>query len=262
MWRVSAVRTQSRQFLSDAPSGMLPSPGGALAGRFSPHEGFPGSGKPTTRASRLWLLRLYLPFRWWKMMAYLPTALAPAVVWFLTTACTTLIIPPQDPPNPTRVYIVDVGYHAALILPDRENGIVRYVYGDWSYFALGEDDLWHGLLALLVPTQGALGRQHYSMQEPGELLASRFPGCTMFELSVSVDRVASLLEQLDARFRANIQTRLYNSDYDLEFVKDPGSYIWFDNCNTVLVGWLEELGCECRGIGWYADFVVQGEASY
>jgi hypothetical protein len=67
----------------------------------------------------------------------------------------------------------------------------------------------------------------------------------------------NLLEKLDARFNAGAHTRTYNRDHDLEFVKDPATYIWFHNCNVELAAWLQELGCDCRGSGWYADFVIE-----
>ncbi len=191
----------------------------------------------------------------WQLALFALSALA--VAWF-AAGCTTVIIPPQEPPNPVSISVIDVGSHAELVLPDGEGGGVSYVYGDWSYFALGKNDLWHGLLAVVIPTQGALGRKHYATTES---LARQFTGCTVFELQVSADRVANLLNTLDARFHDSIETLLYNSEYELEFVKDTATYIWFHNCNTVLVDWLQELGCESHGWGWYADFAVRAESA-
>ncbi len=191
-----------------------------------------------------------------RIAAGLLGALAAVAVYQAATGCTTVIIPPESPADAVRICLIDHGHHAELVLPDGDGGSVAYVYGDWDYFALGKDDLWHGLLAVTIPTQGALGRRHAPGLEPAEL-ASRWPPPAVIELRVSEGEVANLLEKLEARFNAGIETRTYNRDYGLEFVKDPATYIWFHNCNAVLADWLRELGCDCRGVAWYADFVVE-----
>ncbi len=192
----------------------------------------------------------------WRIAAGLLGVLAALAVYQAATGCSTVVIPPADPSNAVVVYIVDHGHHAELVLPDGDGGSVAYVYGDWDYFALGRDDLWHGLLAVAIPTQGALGRRRDPSREPAELGGQLPPGAVL-ELRVSEEGVANLLEKLEARFNAGIETRTYNRDYGLEFVKDPATYIWFHNCNAVLADWLQELGCDCRGPSWYADFVIE-----
>ncbi len=182
-----------------------------------------------------------------RIVAWVMVALAAVAVYQAAVGCTTVIVPPADPTGAVSVYLLDHGHHAELVMPDGDGGHVAYVYGDWKYFALSRNDAWHGLLAVAVPTQGALGRRRVGEPLPAESVP---------ELHVSEERVSELLARLDERFNAGIETRTLNEDYGLEFVKDPAAYIWFHNCNTVLAGWLEELGCDCRGPAWFADFAI------
>jgi hypothetical protein len=171
--------------------------------------------------------------------------------------CTTVVVTPRDPVDPVSVFVVDEGYHAALLLPREGGGCVAYTFGDWDYFALEKDDLWHGFLALAIPTGGALGRTFFHGVESLSDMESRFPGFEVFELAVERRRVEDLAQRLDERFASRIETSVRSDAYGLDFVEDETSYIWYRNCNTVLVGWLEELGCDGRGTGLWADFSVR-----
>lgn len=194
--------------------------------------------------------------RTWRTAAGFLGALMAVTAYQAVTGCTTLVIPPANPLDAVVVSVVDYGRHVELVLPDGGGGSVVYTYGDWDYFALGKSDPWQGLLAVTTPTQGALGRRRDPSQDPAELFGQS-PLGDVIELHVSEERVVNLLEKLEARFNVGIETRVYNQDYDLEFVKDPAKYTWCHNCNVAIADWLQQLGCELRGSSWSVDFVVE-----
>jgi len=169
----------------------------------------------------------------------------------------TFIIPPTDPANPTTVYVIDYGYHSRLILPDRQDGLLQYTYGDWHYFALNQQDLSDGLAALLIPTVGTLGRKRANdITELRQELGSDWQD-TLLSFEVTGTQAAQLLESLNERFNQNIDTRIVNSRNNLAFVQDDQDYILFHNSNHELVNWLEELDCQIEGFITLPNFKVK-----
>lgn len=161
--------------------------------------------------------------------------------------CATTIRPPSAPRNPVVVVLVDYGKHSSLILPAGA-GWVEYAYGEWDYFALNEDDLCTGLGALCCFNQGALGRR--------ALTTARVAAEELFELQVARADADALRNRLEERFRKRPETQVLNPLNGLTFVHDDEDYICWNNCNHVLLRWLEELGCEVGGCGCFADFRI------
>ncbi|MEW6746783.1 MAG: hypothetical protein AB1486_28920 [Planctomycetota bacterium] len=172
-------------------------------------------------------------------------------------SCATVIRPPEQPPHPVSVYLLDYGYHAALLLPYGDARFVKYAYGDWSYFALGKTDLWHAFLAIALPTQGTLGRKEYAADPSEPWPQKAAVAATVYCLVVDREKADALRERLEERFISRLDTWHPNATHDLEFVKDARPYTGCSNCNTVLVEWLEELGCSCSGVGWFAVFAIE-----
>jgi len=54
------------------------------------------------------------------------------------------------------------------------------------------------------------------------------------------------------------RTQVANVLNGLTFVKDDEDYICWNNCNHVVLRWLEELGCTTSGRGCFADFRIVG----
>ncbi|NIR59838.1 MAG: hypothetical protein GWO02_10075, partial [Gammaproteobacteria bacterium] len=127
--------------------------------------------------------------------------------------------------------------------------IVRYSYGDWTYYAQVQAGVREASAAVLWPTRAGLGRREL----PGPLTAAavrrdvRVWVEELYELSVDSQRIARLRTRLDSIYEANLETRIYNAAYDLEFVYHPRAYWAFQNSNQVVAGWLKELGCRVRG---------------
>ncbi len=167
-------------------------------------------------------------------------------VLFTLGGCATVITPPASPEQPLPVLVIDHGRHTSLVLPDGEDRLVRYAYGDWRYYAEGERGIRAAFDALFRGTLAALGRRELPGHADPELVVSR--------ISVVVERVhllhveaaaaQRLRARLDAIYDAGADTRLYNSLMDLEFVPYPVPYTFRHNSNHVVAEWLVELGCE------------------
>jgi len=174
-------------------------------------------------------------------------------------ACTTVVVPPVAPNQPRPVFLLDHGRHASLAVPREDGGIVRYSYGDWRYYAQVRTGLFRGSAAILWPTRAALGRREL----PGPLEAAavrrnvRVWSEQVYELMVDSLAVEGLRSELDSIYDANLDTRIYNSAYDLEFVQHPRAYWVFHNSNQVVAGWLKELGCQVRGLALFSKWKVR-----
>jgi hypothetical protein len=181
------------------------------------------------------------------------------LVLVLTTGCSTLVTPPAQPENPRSVFLLEHGQHASLVLPGKERGIVRYSYGDWKYYSLGEKGIATGLTALLSNTLAGLGRRELPAAPTPETvqLAVLVPIVSMHELKVEARAIETLRAELDGIYRTNIGSRIYNADIDLEFVHHPVPYSAEHNSNKVVAGWLEVLGCEVRNPAFLPNWKVK-----
>lgn len=186
------------------------------------------------------------------------TTVAAAVL--VTQACTTIIEPPQAPPDPSPVFLVDHGRHASLVLPVGDDGMVRYAYGDWDYYARVRTGVGDAATALFWPTQAGLGRRALSGLPGASGVRRQVRGIvSLHRLIVDSEKVERLRARLDSIYAANIETRIYNSRYDLEFVHHPAVYWALNNSNQVVAGWLLELGCRVVGAALFSDWEVRGE---
>ncbi|TVP62043.1 MAG: DUF2459 domain-containing protein [Nodularia sp. (in: Bacteria)] len=170
-------------------------------------------------------------------------------------ASPAVIIPPVDPVQPVTVYVVDLGLHSRLVLPDGDDGLVQYAYGDWRYFALNQQDLGSGIAALLIPTQGTLGRRKY--QNIAQLQQAMDGDITMLNFAVPRAKATRLQKLLDKRFNQNIATQIFNRVNQMNFVQDDLDYTLYHNSNHEVVVWLQNLDCRVEGFVLLADFQVQ-----
>jgi len=187
-------------------------------------------------------------------------AFAATAVGLLTLqACTTTVVPPIAPKAPRPVFLLDHGRHASLTLPRGDGGIVRYSYGDWRYYAQVRTGVFQGSAAILWPTRAALGRRE--LPGPPEAAAVRRNvrvwSEQLYELMVDSLAIEILRSRLDSIYDANLESRIYNAAYDLEFVHHPRAYWVFHNSNHVVAGWLKELGCQVRGLALFSKWKVK-----
>jgi hypothetical protein len=168
-----------------------------------------------------------------------------------------LIIPPTAPVEPITVYITDYGYHGRLVLPSRQGGFFQYAYGDWNYFALERQNWHNAIAALLIPTQGTLGRRKFNdISELRQTLGANWQDF-LLSFEVATSKAFDLEQSLDARFNQNINTSVFNPYNGLTFVKDEQNYTLLHNSNHELVSWLEALDCQVRGFPTLPNFKIQ-----
>jgi hypothetical protein len=175
------------------------------------------------------------------------------LVWVFSPAT---IIPPADPEEAIAVYIIEMGLHPEVVLPHPQDGLMRYAYGDWNYFALNQQALNDAVAALFTPTPGTLGRSTLSnVEELRQLVTEK--NANLLSLEVAQDKAFKLAQSLDERFAKNIATRTQNPQTGLSLVKDEQEYTVLHNSNHELVVWLEQLGCQVKGFVMWANFQVR-----
>ena len=191
-----------------------------------------------------------------RLKIYVSLLLFLVVVGFILFSSPTFIIPPIAPAAPVTVYVIDYGYHSRLVLPDGKGKLMQYAYGDWRYFALNRQNLGNGIVALLYPTQGTIGRRQFnSLAEfQGQLERDRN---IILGFEADAAKVDQLLKLLDRRFRQNLPMRVKNPRNHLTFVPDDRDYIMFHNSNHELVTWLKNLDCRVRGFVALPNFQVK-----
>ena len=152
-----------------------------------------------------------------------PALAVAAPLWL--SGCGATVYPPPDVAAPSQVGVLDHGQHSSLILqiPD---GMVRYSYGDWKWYALRQTGPAEGIAALFWPTQAGLGRK----QLPGPFS----PMAVSREVRVGIENalyvtvdareVHQLVDSLERIFDENSAGQVDNAAYDLVFVPHPEPY--------------------------------------
>lgn len=162
--------------------------------------------------------------------------------------CSTTVTPPAKLEEPALVFLLDHGRHTTLVLSTPEGGLVRYAYGDWGFYAERETGPEHAIAALLWHTPGALGRREMAGPATAAWVRARVPLLitALYEIEVERAHINALRAELDAIFDAAAEPR-DTPEVDLVFVPHPLDYNLRHNSNTVVAGWLEQLGCEIKG---------------
>ncbi|MCC5870228.1 MAG: DUF2459 domain-containing protein [Gammaproteobacteria bacterium] len=190
----------------------------------------------------------------------------PLAVLLIASLCgcsATVVLPdPQDIETPRTVYVIEHGWHTSLVLTDADDAMLRFVYGDWHWYAQRRTGFWRAFGTLFSPTQGALGRQAMPAPSSPEAIRahSRVAIDEIHSLTVAAMHVDALIERLESRFAATQDTLIYNEAYGLEFVQDPKAYTLGDNSNHVVTEWLEALDVEIRGSPIYGNWRFQSES--
>lgn len=190
------------------------------------------------------------------------------IVFFLALAiglllspmgCTTRITPPVDPADPTAVFVLVHGRTTSLVLPSDDGGMIRYAYGDWNYYALGNSGLLDSARALVWPTSGALGRKAMPGPHDPRNAKDQVGVVTdeLYELHVSHADVQSLRARLDRLHEQGRDQLVVNEENDFDFVPHPETYTYFHNSNHLVARWLRELGCDVRGPAFAARWAVE-----
>jgi len=202
--------------------------------------------------------------------------LAILAVWCgsLLGGCATRVTPSADVHDPAVVYLVDYGRHSSLLIPSaappsplQRSDLREYSYGDWMYYAKGQDSVWDGARALLWRSRGALGRRDLpgfgpaldeAPIEPAAMIQRRLGVERVYPIVVERERAEALLAMLDARFDQGKSRGplVENTRVDLDFVQDEVDYSLARHCNHEVRDWLRELGVDAVFAPLIADFKV------
>lgn len=170
--------------------------------------------------------------------------------------------PPPPPPDAATVYIADYGRHASLVLPRPGGGLVEYAYGEWEWFAKGDNRLVRAPAVLFSANPATLGRRELPDTEPtSATLESTLGAPRVLAIDVDADRAAALEARLHQSFEAQRDSLVYNPALKMEFVRDPRPYSLNHNSNAATADWLRELGADVRGPAWFSGFQVKQRAA-
>lgn len=167
------------------------------------------------------------------------------------TGCAATVIPREfsDHLDPRPVFLLDHGLHTSLALSRDDGTLVRYVYGDWRWYAMRETGFFRAFPTLFTKTQAALGRRE--LPGPAEADAIRrqlrVEVKHIYTFSAPAERIDYLIKDIDARFYSARDTLIYNRGYDLEFVHDPRPYHFGYNSNHAVAEWIQALDLEVHG---------------
>jgi hypothetical protein len=131
--------------------------------------------------------------------------------------------------------------------------LIQYAYGDWKYYALGQQDWENTIAAVLIPTQGALGRRIFTSLTEFQQ-TSQQEQATILSVAVASAKVEQLRQELNQRFDRQLSTYTENPDTGLTLVRDEQDYTLLHNSNHELVEWLQALDCRVRGFVLWANF--------
>lgn len=180
--------------------------------------------------------------RWRRRGPKLLGLLLAVAAFFWIAGCVSTVTPPENPEEPTTVYLISTACHAGVVLPDPSGGMVDFAYGDHDWFALNHDQWYHVFDTLLWPTQGTLGRRKLSSREP-DVLVRRYSPDAIAAIAASRPRVEALRRELEARHRRHIDRQVHDKLRGWHFVPDDQGYWLLNNCNDVTADWLRKLGC-------------------
>ncbi len=179
------------------------------------------------------------------------------------SGCTMSIRPPAAPLDPVTVHLVDYGDTSRLWLPastgthaSREHeSWLEWCYGDWEWYAMDHQSIFHGLIVFVVPTPGALGRREHPSSptnDPAVLSASE----VQYAIIVDRCRAEALSQRLECEFRGHASQAHLNTSRGISFVPTDSPYWLGHQSSTVIADWLRELGCQVDGFCLTATFEV------
>jgi hypothetical protein len=155
------------------------------------------------------------------------------------------VTPPPAPRDPITVFVLRDALHTGLVLPPLRGGApwVEFGFGDWSWYALGNDSWYHAFATVLWPTQATLSRREFRASTPEEL--QRAASWThLLPVVVSRQRADELQRRLQQRFDTTGERVVQRPGWSMAFAPlDDDAYWLGHNCADLAGEWLEELGC-------------------
>ena len=178
---------------------------------------------------------------------------------------------PNVPGGTYRVYVVDWGYHTAIVVPQPDGWtlgppgeerapLLEYAWGDRRFYM--ESNFWPQSVyaTLILPTESVLyldGRR-----SPPSFAGAR----AVYTRIVDAATVRALLGKLEREFRhapdgSRVPPYYGHSGYAGRFFPAHGRYLWTRNCNWWTVERLRAAGLASSGAGVVFSSQVRGRLS-
>ncbi|MBK1629716.1 hypothetical protein CKO31_02965 [Thiohalocapsa halophila] len=158
------------------------------------------------------------------------------------------------------VFLIDHGRHANLVLTRADGTMVRYLYGDWRWYAKGDTGVLRTLPTLFAATPSALGRQ--VLTGPATAASIRRQVRREIQGLHRLTAAGARIDRLDRRLRHYFERQRkqahYNAALAVEFVPGERPYTLFGNSNHVVAEWLEALGIRVRGNPVFGGWRIAG----
>lgn len=173
--------------------------------------------------------------------------------------CTAVVQSPRELRDPMPAFLLDHGRTSSLVIPDEAGGLIRYGYGDWSYYALRHMGFFNAVAALFWPTPAALGRYPFSGPASAENVRRQLHVeikhvYTLHAERAAVERLRRRLEQIYWR---NIKHLVWTESVEFAFVPHPEPYTLLHNSNHVVADWLAALGIRVKGSPMYSSWRIE-----
>lgn len=179
--------------------------------------------------------------RRWRRRLLVAATLALLFAW---VGCTSTVTPPANVGDPTTVFLLREAMHTGLVLPPSaaNDEFVEFGFGDWSWFALGNDEWYQVFATILWPTQGTLGRRAFGARTADEL-RERVWWAELSPVVVDREKANALRTRLQHDHDTRLAEAVRRQDLGWTFVPFDSSY-WFPNtCADVAADWFRDLDC-------------------
>jgi hypothetical protein len=181
-----------------------------------------------------------------------------AAAFGFIVGCTSTVTPPRDPANPIEVFLLRESMHVGVVLPAATPGsYVEFGFGDWRWYALGEDQWYNVFRTVLWPTQGALCRREFAAGNADELRRAAY-WAELSPLVVDGTEVAALRGRLEVICRGRAAQAVARRELGFTFVPSDESYWFLCMCADVAATWLRELGCSVSWVPIRSSLRVAG----
>ncbi|MBL8753628.1 MAG: DUF2459 domain-containing protein [Planctomycetes bacterium] len=161
--------------------------------------------------------------------------------------CTSTITPPAAVQDPVTVFLLREAMHSGVVLPSPTNGAyVEFGFGDWSWFALANDQWYNVFATVLWPTQGTLGRRPFPARTPDEL-RQYVTWAELQPLAIERAKATALWTRLHEQHAARQSEAVTRANLGWTFVPYDRSYWFPQTCADVAAEWFRELDCS---VGW------------
>jgi len=174
-------------------------------------------------------------------------------VWIIVglaalAGCTNKVQGPGDLfRKPVTVFLVDQGRTSSIVLPREDGTMVRWAFGQWGWYAIGNNGPVDAVWALFIPTSGTLGRAKLTGPATEKHVREVVHDIEfVYPIVVEREKAERLDKELEEEFARQSAIQVINRKNDMTFVKFSW-YHGFHNSNHQTCMWLEELGCRVRG---------------